>query len=57
MKRPAFIAAIAVVGMAISVSATDADSLIAEADQLYDRWSGSFNYEAYQADLQAAYDL
>ena len=57
MKRRAFIAAIAIVGMAISVSATEADSLIAEADQLYDRWSGDFNYEAYQADLQADYDL
>jgi len=57
LKRRAFIAAIAFVGMAISLSATEADSLIAEADQLYDRWSGDFNYEAYQADLQAAYEL
>ena len=57
LKRRVFIVAITLIGLAISVSATDADSLIAEADQLYDRWSGDFNYEAYQADLQAAITL
>ena len=57
MKRRAFIAAIAVIGMTLAASATEIDLLIAEADQLYDRWSGTFDYEAYQADLEAAIDL
>lgn len=57
LKRHTFIAAIAVIGMTLAVSATEADQLIEQADQLYDRWSGDFNYEAYQADLEAAIDL
>ena len=57
MKRRTFIAVITAIGMAVTVSAIETDSLIAEADQLYDRWSGHFNYEAYQGELQAAYDL
>ncbi len=52
-----FAAAILVIGMTIAVSATEVDALIAEADQLYDRWSGDFNYETYQADLEAAIHL
>jgi len=40
--------------MAFAVSATETDSLIVEADQLYDRSSGDFHYEAYQADLEDA---
>ena len=49
--------AILVIGMGLAVSATEAYQLISEADQLYDRWSGNFNYEAYQNDLEAAIDL
>jgi len=43
--------------MFLAVSATEANQLIVEADQLYDRWSGDFDYAAYQADLEAAIDL
>ncbi len=57
LTQRTFTAAIIIIGMAFAVSATEADSLIAEADQLYDRWSGDFNYEAYQADLEVAIDL
>lgn len=57
MKKRALIAAIIVIGMAFALSATEANSLIAEADQLYDRWSGDFDYAAYQEDLEAAIDL
>jgi len=57
VKRGTFIAAIIVIGMAVDMLATEANQLIAEADQLYDRWSGTFDYEAYQANLEAAIDL
>ena len=57
MTQRTFTAAILVIGMALAVLATEPDSLISEADQLYDRWSGDFNYETYQADLEAAIDL
>lgn len=57
MTQRTFTVAITVIGMALAVSATEADQLISEADQLYDRWSGDFDYEAYQTDLEAAIDL
>jgi tetratricopeptide (TPR) repeat protein len=57
LKRHMLVASMAVIGMALAVAATDVESLIAEADQLYDRWSGDFDYEAYQTDLEAAIGL
>ena len=57
MTQRTFTAAILVIGMALAVPASEPDSLISEANQLYDRWSSDFNYEAYQADLEAAIDL
>lgn len=50
-------AAVFVIGMMLTGAATEADSLIVEADKLYDRWTGEFDYQAYQTDLDAAITL
>ena len=38
----------------VAGAASSAEQLIAEADQLYDRWSDPFDFHAYQADLASA---
>ncbi|MCR4404460.1 MAG: TRAP transporter TatT component family protein [Candidatus Acetothermia bacterium] len=38
-------------------AAEDPAALIAEADQLYDRWSGEFDFVAYEAKLRRAIEL
>lgn len=47
----------ALVVVAPTMATGDIDSLIAKADQLYDRWCGDFDYETYRADLEAAIAL
>ncbi len=41
----------------VMASATDVGTLLAEANQLYDRWGGAFDYASYEADLRSAIDL
>ena len=41
-------------GAEAEVSARDAPVLIAEADGLYDRWSGPFDFDAYETSLRGA---
>ncbi|MBE0635305.1 hypothetical protein IH601_04860 [Candidatus Bipolaricaulota bacterium] len=56
--RRAFIPLLVIV-LAIGhcIQASNADALIAAANQLYDRWSGAFDYAAYQDDLESAIEL
>ncbi|UCF10126.1 MAG: hypothetical protein JSW65_00095 [Candidatus Bipolaricaulota bacterium] len=49
--------AIAALGAVAQEAAVGAEELIARADAAFDRWTGTFDFDAYEADLRLAIDL
>jgi tetratricopeptide (TPR) repeat protein len=56
MRTLFFVAAI-VLSVGLLAGAQDAGALIEDAEALYDRWGGSFDFDAYRTQLEGAIDL
>ena len=57
MNRRLFPSLLVLLAVSCSAIAQDAGALIADAETLFDRWSETFEFAAYRAELEAAIDL